>query len=87
MKKYKFEPDTWIIFDYNGGTAIGRTFYGSNRDECVASVSESGEMRCILYSEIELPRKLSILSKKSKKSKNTANNSAYFLNGVHGGEA
>ena len=84
MKKYKFESDTWIIFDCNRGTAIGRTFYGMNRDECVASVSESGEMRCILYSEIELPRKLTILSKKSKK---TANNSVYFLNGVLGGEA
>ena len=84
MKKYKFEPDIWIIFDYNRGTAIGRTFFGMNRDECVASVSESGEMKCILYKEIELPRKLSILSKKSK---NTTSNSTYFLNGVLGGEA
>lgn len=84
MKKYKFESDIWIIFDHNGITSIGRTFYGSNRDECVASVSELGCMKCILYSEIELPRKLSILSKKSK---NAATNSVYFLNGVLGGEA
>lgn len=84
MKKYKFEPDIWIIFEYNGTTSIGRTFWGGNREECVASVSESGSMKSIFYKEIKLPRKLNILRKKNK---NEINDSTYFLNGIVGGEA
>jgi hypothetical protein len=83
MNNCKFKPYVWMIFDYKGASAIGRTIYGQNKEELIAFVSETGKQDCISYSEIERPRILSILSKKEhdKDSRN------YFMNGIEGGEA
>jgi hypothetical protein len=83
MNNYKFKPYVWMIFDYKGTSAIGRTIYGPNKEELIAFVTETGKQDCISYSEIERPRILNILSKKehSKDSRN------YLINGIEGGEA
>ncbi|WP_321437342.1 hypothetical protein [uncultured Bacteroides sp.] len=83
MNKYKFKPYVWMIFDYKGASAIGRTIYGQSKEELIAFVSETGKQDCIPYSEIERPRILSILSKKE----HEKDSSHYFMNGTEGGEA
>ena len=83
MNKYKFKPYVWMIFDYKGTSAIGRTIYGQNKEELIAFVSETGKQDCIPYSEIERPRILSILSKKEQEK----DSRQYFINGTEGGEA
>lgn len=33
MNKYKYKLYVWMIFDYKGASAIGRTIYGQNKEE------------------------------------------------------
>jgi len=83
MNNSKFKPYVWIIFDYKGTSAIGRTIYGKNKEELIAFVTETGKQDCITYSEVERPRILNILSKKE----HDKDSHHYFMNGMEGGEA
>lgn len=64
MKRYKFTPKQWIIFDCGLGTAIGITEYRNDKP-VVVFASDSGETGVIPYEKIENPRKLNIESRQS----------------------
>ena len=76
MKKQKFIPDIWVIFNYQNITGIGRTFTNLEKEELVAFTTEKAKCKTILFSEITDVRKLNILSQQKKVYKETS----YSLN-------
>ncbi len=76
MTTKQFTPNKWMIFDLEGGTAIGRTFITDKGDKLIAFVTEKGEHKTTLFSEIENPRILHTLGQV----KRDAKNSNYTLN-------
>ena len=59
IKRNKFQPYKWLIFEIDNITCVGYTFYeGSN--EMVLYVSENLESKIMSFSEINCPRVLSI---------------------------
>ena len=83
MTKYRFQANTWIIYEYKGKTAIGRAIYGVNGEQAVATVLENGSFKYVLYKEVEAPRKLVILSKNNHR----PDKPIFSLNGFPGGNA
>ncbi len=76
MKTKQFTPNKWIIFDLEKATAIGRTYCSTEGDQLIAYVTEKGEHKTTLFSEIENPRILHTLGQV----KRDAKNSNYRLN-------
>lgn len=64
-KRYKFTPDQWVIFDYQGGNiAIGYTGY---RDSVpvIRYASDRGQTGEMLYDKVVNPRRLCIESREA----------------------
>lgn len=69
MKRYKFTPKQWIIFDCGLGTAIGITEYRNDKP-VVVFTSDSGESGVISYENVENPRKLCVESRNTNNIRN-----------------
>ena len=72
MKTKQFPSNKWIIFDLEDATAIGRTIITPEGDKLIVYLTEKGEYKTALFSDIENPRILLPLGeiKKEVKSNN-----------------
>lgn len=64
-KKYKFEPDIWIKFNFDGHECVGRTLYIQGH-EMVATVQDNGYIGHIRYELLSDTKKLGFLGNQRK---------------------
>ena len=67
--EYRFVPDVWISFNYEGQICVGRTFL-LDGIEVVAAVSSTGNIGHIPFDEIKNPKQLRFIENIDKKNQN-----------------